>query len=113
MTFNDEWYMPVWLNSYLLNPLKIVFKVLNNVVDLLIIITKFTFVLAIISSKNLPKPFSKIEEYANLLGKFVTEKVTKNSQKVQEEEKNIKVCPNCGNELNKTATFCNKCGTKQ
>lgn len=112
-SFNDEWYMPTWLNSYLLNPLKIVFKVLDNVVDLLVIITKFTFVLAIISSKNMPKTFSKIEEYANLFGKFVTEKITKHSQKVEDAEKNIKTCPNCGNELNKTATFCNKCGTKQ
>lgn len=112
-SFNSEWVMPSWINSYLLNPLGIVFKVLDKCVELIIMITKFAFVVALISSRNLPKPFSKIEEYANLFGKFVSDKVMTKSEKNTDEQKNTKTCPNCGNELSTTATFCNKCGTKQ
>ena len=60
-SFNNEWIMPTWINSYVLNPLEIVFKVLDKGIDLIVIITKFAFVVAIISSRNLPKAFSKIE----------------------------------------------------
>lgn len=117
-SFNNEWIMPTWINSYVLNPLEIVFKVLDKGIDLIVIITKFAFVVAIISSRNLPKAFSKIEEYSNLFGNFVADKININTNKnvssvnVQEAS-NTKTCPNCGNELSKTATFCNKCGTKQ
>lgn len=117
-SFNNEWLMPTWINSYVLNPLRIIFEVLDKAIDLIVIITKFAFVVAIISSKSLPKAFSKIEEYSNLFGSFIADKVNISKTKTEasthkQEEKNTKICPNCGNELSKTATFCNKCGTKQ
>lgn len=119
-SMNHEILMPSWITDFLLNPLRILFDIADSGVDFIILFAKFTFIIAVIGNKNLPKPFMKINEYIEKLSKYVMDGVapatpapTATETMPASENVNQKVCVSCGNPLSPDAGFCTKCGTKQ
>lgn len=58
------------LNQYLISPAGVIMNLLGSVVSLLILLTKFRFVVSIITNRPMTGAFSKIQEYINYVINF-------------------------------------------
>lgn len=66
----DVTEITIKLNQYVINLLDVVMDIAGSVVSFLVLLTKFKFVVSIISNKPMTGAFSKIQEYINYFVNF-------------------------------------------
>lgn len=97
------------VNGYFLTPFGRIFTYAGLLVDFVIMVTKFVFIVSVV--RNRPsKAFGFIQKYVNYFTTFA------NGSSYEEDgpkgNKKASHCPNCGAELPDGAAFCTSCGNR-
>lgn len=81
----DVLELSVKLDQYLVNTLDIIMEILTKVIYLLVLLTKFKFVVSIVSNKPMTGAFSKIQEYINYFINFANSNLYEEQQYPQQQ----------------------------